>query len=250
MGLKDEIEAYAETGASLDSGEIELWDHVVFPNVIRERQVRLVLDIFERTLPHRTLDLGCGGGWLTKILLAERYDTVGIDASSSLVDCAKEVCGEDSFVVGDCERLPFGDGVFDCITGSAILHHLDADQALSECYRVVSPDGTLLLMEPNKLNPIAALGRRVTSFRTKGESPFRPRSLEKALKRAGWTVLDIRCLFPYSFSLSYLLKILGIGDSQRLRTICPLIEKTERILEKVPLFNRLSYLIYVVAKKG
>jgi len=42
MGLKDEIEAYEKAEVSLDTGEIEFWDHVIFPNVIRKRQIRLI----------------------------------------------------------------------------------------------------------------------------------------------------------------------------------------------------------------
>ena len=147
-------------------------------------------------------------------------------------------------------NLPFANEAFDCIMGSAILHHLYAAQALTECHRVTSSGGTLLLMEPNKLNPIAALGRKITNLQTKGENPFYPGSLKKALVGAGWGTYQFRCLFPYSFSLSYLFKTLRLGDRQGLKAICPFIEATEQIFEKVPLFNRLSYLIFAVARKG
>lgn len=250
MSIKDEIKSYGEATVSLDTGEIELWDHVIFPNVVRKRQIRLILDVLERERHRKILDYGCGAGWLSKILFSEGYDVTGIDASSMLVGWAREVCGRDSFVVGDCMDTPFSDNTFDCLISSAILHHLEPVKALSECHRVTSSGGTLLLMEPNKLNPIAALGRKITNLQTKGENPFHPRSLEKALIRTGWTISHFGYLFPYSFSLSYLFKSLGLGDRRGLKIICPLIEASEQVLEKVPLLSCLSYLIFVVARKA
>jgi len=249
MVLRDEIEVYDKAKVSIDTGEIELWDQIIFPKVIRKRQIRLICDAIERTKHRKILDFGCGAGWLSKILSSVGYDVTGIDVSASLVSSARESCGKDSFIVGDCMKLPFDDGVFDCIVGSAILHHLDSDRALAECHRVTSPGGILLLMEPNKLNPIAALGRKVTNVQTKDEKPFYPRSLRRALFRRGWDICDFRYLFPYSFSLSYLLKIVGLGDKQWLNAICSPIEISEQIFEKIPYLNQLCYLIFVVAKK-
>lgn len=139
MGIKDEIESYKNAVVSLDTGEIELWDHVIFPNVIRKRELGLVFTVLERTRPRKILDYGCGAGWLTKILISKGYDTTGIDASSALINSAVKSCGEGRFIVGDCMNLPFASGSFDCIIGSAILHHLDTARALAECRRVAAP---------------------------------------------------------------------------------------------------------------
>jgi ubiquinone/menaquinone biosynthesis C-methylase UbiE len=251
MSLRDEIEVYDKVKIFADTGEIEVWDQIIFPKVIRERQIRLILDAIEQTKHEKILDFGCGTGWLSKILSSKGYNVTGIDVNASLVRSARESCGRDSFIVGDCMKLPFDAGVFDCIVGSAILHHLDTDQALAECHRVTSPGGILLLMEPNKLNPIAALGRKITNanVQTKDENPFYPRSLRNALVRTGWAVCDFQYLFPYSFGLSYLLKIIGLGDKQWLNAICSPIEISEQIFEKVPYLNQLCYLIFVVVKK-
>ena len=248
--LKDEIEVYDKAEVSIDTGEIELWDQIIFPTVIRKRQIRLILDAIGRVRHEKILDFGCGAGWLSKILSSRGYDVTGIDVSTSLVRSARESCGTDSFIVGDCMQLPFDDDVFDCIVGSAILHHLNPDQALAGCHRVTSPGGILLLMEPNTLNPFAALGRKMTNVQTKDENPFYPWCLRKALIRQGWSISNFQFLFPYSFTLSYLLKIVSLGDKQRLNAICSPIEISEQIFEKVPYLNQLCYLIFVVANKS
>jgi len=250
MSLKNEIEAYEKAEVSLDTGEIELWDHVVFPNVIRKRQIRLILDVLEQTRPRRILDFGCGAGWLSKILSSKGYDVTGLDACHSLISSARKSCREGHFVVGDCLNLPFVNEAFDCIIGIAILHHLDVPQALAECRRVASSDGTLLLMEPNELNPIAALGRKVIRLQTRDEQPFPPGSLKKELSSAGWHTNRFHCLFPYSFALSYMFKTLGIGDMQWLKHMCPLVEASEKIFEKLPGLGLLSYEIVAVATKS
>jgi SAM-dependent methyltransferase len=249
VSLKDEIQTYAKAEVSPDTAEIELWDHVIFPNVIRKRQLGLIFRVFERVRPRRILDFGCGAGWLSKILHAKGYDVTGIDASDALIASAVKSCHEGHFIVGDCLNLPFADASFDCIIGSAILHHLETSRALAECRRVASPGGILLLFEPNKLNPIGVLARKVINRKTKDEDPFYPGYLKKALAGAGWDRSQFRFLFPYSFNLSYLLKILHLGDRRALNVLCPFVETTEKVIEKAPLLNQLSYLIFTVARK-
>ena len=250
MGIKDEIQAYANAVVSLDTGEIELWDHIIFPNVIRKRELKLIFDVLQRNRPRTVLDFGCGAGWLSKILLSKGYDITGIDASASLIGSAVKSCGEGRFVVGDGMDMPFADGAFDCVIGIAILHHLEADRALAECRRVTSPGGILILMEPNKFNPSAALARQFINLRTKDEDPFYPGRLKRALDLARWESLQFSYLFPYSFSLSYLFKISRLERWKGLKVVCPMVETTEKIIERVPLLNRLSYLIFAVARKG
>jgi SAM-dependent methyltransferase len=247
MGLNDEIESYSKAEVSVNTGEIELWDHVIFPNVIRKRQNALILREIERCSPGRILDYGCGAGWLSKIIHDNDRDVIGIDASAELIKNANKAVPGNSFIVGDCVNLPFADNSFDFIIGSAILHHLNPQKALLECRRVMSPGGTLILMEPNKFNPPAAIGRRLVSVQTQDENPFTPGTLLRSLSITKWEKINLLYLFPYSFTLSFLFNKLGLGNRQSLKTLCPPIRFTERIIEKIPALNRLSYLLYVTA---
>lgn len=250
MRLKNEAEFYEQVEVSADTGEIETWDHVLFPNVIRKREVELILGEVEKVKPKSILDFGCGAGWLSKLLSSKGYNVVSIDASSSLIETASESSSELSrFIVGDCMNLPFRDNTFDFIVGISIFHHLDSSAALLECQRVATNNATLLLMEPNKLSPVAALGRKITNIQTKGERPFYPWDLRNTLIGEGWVTKSVKYLFPYSFGLAYLLKKLR-GDKQGLKNICILIEASERFFEKIPYLNRLCWTMFVVATKG
>lgn len=55
-------------------------------------------------------------------------------------------------IVGDVLNLPFSDNTFDCIYFNDVLEHLPKNtelKALSEIYRVLKPNGMLVLTTPN-----------------------------------------------------------------------------------------------------
>jgi len=253
MSLKDEIEHFDRVKVLPDTGETDTWDQIVFPNVIRKREIELILSQVKGVKPKRILDLGCGTGWLSKVLSTNGHHVVGIDVSSWLIKNAISSTSQNSlFLVGDCMNLPFKSGTFDAIVGIGVLHHLAIEKGLSECLRVATPGATLLLMEPNKLNLVAALGKKVVpvSIHTKGEKPFTPWRLARALRDGGWVIARMTYLFPFSFGLAYIMRRTGWRNNEKLKPICLPIEMVERLLEKVPLLNRLSSTMVIIARKA
>jgi demethylmenaquinone methyltransferase/2-methoxy-6-polyprenyl-1,4-benzoquinol methylase/phosphoethanolamine N-methyltransferase len=64
------------------------------------------------------------------------------------------------FGLGVIERLGFGDGTFDVVLSSFMLHHLPADvkrAGLGEVWRVLKPGGRLVLVDFDPTRPIARL---------------------------------------------------------------------------------------------
>ena len=52
------------------------------------------------------------------------------------------------FRIGDVEQLPYEDDTFDVITCSHSFHHYpNKDKAMSEMYRVLKPDGRLMIID-------------------------------------------------------------------------------------------------------
>jgi len=251
MSLKDEISVFNKAKLSAITGETEVWDRVIYPHVIRKREIEIILGQIEQVKPRRVLDFGCGAGWLSKFLSSKGYHCVGVDVTSSLIKSATTHSSNNSqFVIGDCMNLPFQDGSFDFVVGVGILHHLDPKQGLAECYRVLSRKGTLLLMEPNKFSPLGALGRRIAPLdtHTPGEQPLSPTELKHILLQTGWIIEHTGYMFPYSFALAQVLRKTKL-DRQGLRGICGPLEASERLFEKIPFFNSLSWVIFVEAKK-
>jgi ubiquinone/menaquinone biosynthesis C-methylase UbiE len=248
MGLCDEIDVYGKAKVSVSTGEIEDYDAAVFTHVIRKREIGLIKSELQAVKPKRILDLGCGGGWLSKILGCYNYEVIGIDVSCSLVNSAKRVAPTVAFVVGDGMNLPFREGVCDAVVCIATLHHLDAQKGLKEVRRILKNRGMLMLMEPNKLNPLSTIGRKLFPMETHTmmEEPFIPAQLRSHLALQGFKVKLVRYLFFFSFPLARMLKLLNSPSVPRF--LIYIVNAVERVFEHLPLLNSLNSTIVVLAE--
>jgi len=106
------------------------------------------------------LDVACGTGTLAiaaKHRVGGKGSVTGIDASAEMIEraCAKaRRTGLDvAFVNGTAQHLPFDDGQFDIVMGTLMLHHLPKPMRSDfarEAWRVLKPDGRLLLIDFGK----------------------------------------------------------------------------------------------------
>lgn len=69
-----------------------------------------IIDIVRQLPPARTLDIGCGTGFMTQHLPGE---VVGIDRSEEMLVIARERAPNATFVAGDALTLPFEDDSFE-----------------------------------------------------------------------------------------------------------------------------------------
>jgi ubiquinone/menaquinone biosynthesis C-methylase UbiE len=119
---------------------------------------RLALEGLEITPEMQVLDLCCGSGQATQILVQRSRYVTGLDASPFSIQRAQQNVPQASFVEAFAESMPFEDGQFDLVHTSAALHEMKPDQLqriLPEVYRVLKPGGTFCLVDfhtPN--NPI------------------------------------------------------------------------------------------------
>ena len=77
--------------------------------------------------PVRTLDVGCGTGFLTQHL---RGEVVGLDSSETMLELARERVPSVTFVQDDALALPFGDGTFDRVFSTFFYCHLEEAERL------------------------------------------------------------------------------------------------------------------------
>ncbi len=110
--------------------------------------------------PARTLDVGCGTGFLTRHLPGQ---VTGLDQSSAMVEIAREQAPAATFVVGDALALPFPDRSFERLFASYFYCHLVEEERvrfLAETRRVAAQ---LLILgsRPGEGDPRARWEERV-----------------------------------------------------------------------------------------
>jgi len=128
-----------------------------FVQKIRELTVKLA----GIRMGDRVLDVGCGTGSLTilerKMVGKDGY-VAGIDAAIEMIDEAKRKAFKENLDVdfkhGLIEKIPYDNDYFDVVTSSFMLHHLPLKLkrvGLREVYRVLKPNGRLLVVDYGKL---------------------------------------------------------------------------------------------------
>ncbi len=112
------------------------------------------------------LEVGCGrGGGLSYV---NRYlspkNVTGVDLNKKAIQfCNKHYKGTNNiFVQADAQKLPFADNSFDVVLNVESSHRYpDVDVFLNEVYRVLKPDGVLLLTDFRQKKDIELLDRQI-----------------------------------------------------------------------------------------
>jgi SAM-dependent methyltransferase len=98
-----------------------------------------VVELLDPKPGERVLDLGCGDGALTKLLIDKGAEVVGVDASQEMVDAAF-AAGIDAFTV-DGHELAFVNE-FDAVFSNASLHWMTRpDDVIAGVARALKPKG-------------------------------------------------------------------------------------------------------------
>jgi SAM-dependent methyltransferase len=94
----------------------------------------------------RWLDIGCGTGVFTQIVLARCSPELvtGIDPAPAQIEYARGHAPQAEFRVGDAVALPFPDGQFDVAASALVINFIpDRAKALQEVRRVLRPGGSI-----------------------------------------------------------------------------------------------------------
>ncbi|HLA44614.1 MAG TPA: class I SAM-dependent methyltransferase, partial [Aggregatilineales bacterium] len=102
------------------------------------------------------LDVGCGAG-ITILELAQRgYQVSGVDLAPMMIEKAQELARKQGLScdlrVASADRLPYDNEVFDRVIALGLPGNLRDDTAcLAEIWRVLRPQGQILVSVPNFL---------------------------------------------------------------------------------------------------
>ena len=95
----------------------------------------------------RGLDIGCGAGASTAALAAYADRTIGLDPAAAMIERARTVTPRARFVVGEAERLPFGESAFDLIAAAGSVNYSNVPLFLAEAARVLTRRGALIVYD-------------------------------------------------------------------------------------------------------
>jgi len=106
----------------------------------------------------RVLDIGCGDGFISKMIIEKENKVVGIEiAENAIKKCKKKgIEVHDLDLNSDWQKkLP---GKFDVVYAGEIIEHIfDTDKFLVNIRKALKPDGHLVIDTPN----LASMGRRI-----------------------------------------------------------------------------------------
>ncbi len=135
------------------------------------------LDWLAPTSGLRWLDVGCGAGAFTELVLkrCSPGSIVGVDPAAAQIDYARRQISTAEFRTADAMALPFADGEFDIVASALVINFIpDRAKALNEMRRVLRPGGIVA----------AYLWHRSA---TANDAPFAP--IERGLETIGANVL-------------------------------------------------------------
>lgn len=109
--------------------------------------------------PKHILDIGCGTATLSLMMEASFPEAcvTGLDGDEKILTIAKGKIGQLKSSVRLIQAMsyaiPLSSGLFDVVTSSLMLHHLNAEdkaKTLKEVYRVLRPNGTIAIADWGK----------------------------------------------------------------------------------------------------
>jgi SAM-dependent methyltransferase len=145
------------------------------------------------------LDLGCGPGHTTAHLTSLGLAATGVDLSPRMIETATTTFLQSRFEVGDLFALRFESSSVAGILAFYCIVHLTADDvvpALAEMFRVLRGGGALLLSFHIGSQMVHVENFLETSANL-DFTFFEPLEVEAALRKVGFTSIDVRVREPY-----------------------------------------------------
>jgi len=130
-------------------------------NLADSARVKNMLSILEEMKfeNKNILDIGCYDGTFLSLIKNRSNNFYGLEASEwGFQKSRQKGINVQQYFFDDVAKFPHENGFFDIVIAGEIIEHIyDTDFFLSEIYRLLKPDGHLIISTPN----IASLGRRL-----------------------------------------------------------------------------------------
>jgi 2-polyprenyl-3-methyl-5-hydroxy-6-metoxy-1,4-benzoquinol methylase len=171
--------------------------------------------IFNELLPKKLtklklLDAGCGTGWFSKAAAQKGAQVTSMDIGPKLLQQVKKKC-RSKRVVGSVMNMPFKKEIFDVVISTEVIEHVThPDKALKEFYRVLKPNGVLVLTTPNHFWHFSLFWANLIGVRPyQGlENWYSWAGLRQKLEKLGFIVEEQKGIHAFPFISRYFYPIL------------------------------------------
>jgi ubiquinone/menaquinone biosynthesis C-methylase UbiE len=160
------------------------------------------------------LEVGCGPGFVTRLLLESfpRVSVTGLDADATMLAHARDQVGDSDrvrIVEASATATGLPDAAFDIVLARFLLQHLpNVDDALVELRRVLAPGGRLIvvdadfafstLFEPEPPFTRELIDAVIEGQRRRGGDPHIGRKLPRLLREAGFSNIAVDAVVAHS----------------------------------------------------
>ena len=140
------------------------------------------------------IDLGCG--WLKFPSVVDWYPNNRVPDGFDFPDAeilGVDVCNYNNDVVASALQTPFRDGVADVVVMRQIIEHVYSEGLVREAWRILKPNGKILLETPNALyifKILRALRRQIANPHPEHIQTFTAAELKNLLLRNGFRCLQ------------------------------------------------------------
>jgi SAM-dependent methyltransferase len=186
------------TQPALQRSFYDAYRHDPMVHRAHRRRMELTMAMLAKIRPGKLLDVGCSDGALT--VFFRPFDLFGIDISPEMVRRAEQR-GIRARCADASEGLPFEAHAFDVVfAGETLEHTVRTDFFLSECNRVLTPGGSLIITTPS-VNSVASwllMGLLdmppygAARYRSPHVRDFTKRSLTLAMRNSGFAMRELR----------------------------------------------------------
>ncbi|MGB7340330.1 MAG: methyltransferase domain-containing protein [Phototrophicaceae bacterium] len=194
-----------------------------------KKRVQTIFDWVEPTSEKLILDMPCGRGfYLNMFDFATDATIIGAELEWDVILKARANVGHLDIPLqrANLYHLPYADNTFDAVILSEILEHIDDDVAgLKEAYRVLKPNGVVVITVPNANYPFwwdpinrtleTLFGKHIQHGMFAGiwanhVRLYTPTELHNSVQMAGFDVEEERSFTHHSFPFIHNL-VYGIG---------------------------------------
>lgn len=114
----------------------------------------------------KVLELGCGGGWISRLLAFKGATMSAFDVSLEGCVSTREKLQDagfsfDTIAVMDAHSTAFRSSTFDVVFLAGVLHHLNSAKIAQEVHRILKPGGKVVGYEPLKYGPVMWALRKI-----------------------------------------------------------------------------------------